>query len=102
MSLTSDDVYKIAHLARIEVNNSTDEAGKTEVSVWLDQLNSILGLIEQMQVTETENLDPMAHALDSVLRLREDEVTESDHLDAFQAIAPEVEAGLYLVPKVIE
>ena len=102
MSLTSNDVHKIAHLARIEVNNSPNDTGLDEISIWLGQLNNILSLIEQMQATETKDIEPMAHAHDHILRLREDRVTEADHREEFQAIAPEVEAGLYLVPKVIE
>ncbi|HVC48878.1 MAG TPA: Asp-tRNA(Asn)/Glu-tRNA(Gln) amidotransferase subunit GatC [Burkholderiales bacterium] len=102
MSLTSNDVHKIAHLARIAVNNSPDDTEQDEISTWLAQLNNILGLIEQMQATETNDIEPMAHAHNLKLRLREDCITETDHREEFQAIAPEVEAGLYLVPKVIE
>jgi aspartyl-tRNA(Asn)/glutamyl-tRNA(Gln) amidotransferase subunit C len=65
-------------------------------------LNDIFGLIEQMQSVDTRGVEPMAHAQDVSQRLRPDEVTEPDRRAAFQAVAPEVEAGLYLVPKVIE
>ena len=68
----------------------------------LAQLSNILGLVEQMQAVDTTGVAPMAHAQDVSLRLREDRVTETDQHQAFQAIAPQVEAGLYLVPKVIE
>jgi aspartyl-tRNA(Asn)/glutamyl-tRNA(Gln) amidotransferase subunit C len=95
MSLTPDDVRRIAHLARLEV--SAEEAERTRV-----QLNGILAFVEQLQAVDTRGVAPMAHAVDVVQRLRRDEVTESDHRAEFQALAPEAEAGLYLVPKVIE
>jgi aspartyl-tRNA(Asn)/glutamyl-tRNA(Gln) amidotransferase subunit C len=95
MSLTLEQVQRIAHLARIEV--SDDEAAKT-----LDQLNGIFALIEQMQAVDTAGVAPMAHAQDVFQRLRDDAVTERDQHEAFQQVAPETEAGLYLVPKVIE
>jgi len=95
MSLSIDDVKRIAHLARIRVD--ADEAARYQA-----QLNGILGLIEQMQAVDTAGIEPMAHACDVQQRLREDTVTETDRREAFQAVAPQVEAGLYLVPKVIE
>ena len=95
MSLSLDDVKRIAHLARIEV--SADEAGQV-----LGQLAGIFAMIGEMQAVDTRDVEPMAHAQDLMLRLREDAVTETDQHAAFQAIAPQVEAGLYLVPKVIE
>ena len=95
MSLSLDDVSRIARLARIEI--SPAEAEQTQ-----KQLNGILAFVEQLQAVNTEGIEPMAHAVDVVQRLREDVVTEGDRRDAFQAIAPETEAGLYLVPKVIE
>jgi aspartyl-tRNA(Asn)/glutamyl-tRNA(Gln) amidotransferase subunit C len=95
MSLSLDDVSRIARLARIEI--SPAEAERTR-----DQLNGILAFVEQLQAVNTDGIAPLAHAVDVVQRLRPDTVTESDHRDAFQAIAPETEAGLYLVPKVIE
>jgi aspartyl-tRNA(Asn)/glutamyl-tRNA(Gln) amidotransferase subunit C len=95
MSLSLDDVSRIARLARIEI--SPVEAEQTR-----DQLNNILAFVEQLQAVNTEGIEPMAHAVDVVQRLRPDAVTETDRRDAFQAIAPETEAGLYLVPKVIE
>jgi aspartyl-tRNA(Asn)/glutamyl-tRNA(Gln) amidotransferase subunit C len=94
MSLNPEEVRRIASLARLEI--SPDEAERTR-----DQLNGILDFIEQLQAVDTAAVAPMAHAMDLVQRLRTDRVTESDRRDAFQAIAPEVEAGLYLVPKVI-
>jgi aspartyl-tRNA(Asn)/glutamyl-tRNA(Gln) amidotransferase subunit C len=95
MSLSLDDVGRIARLARIEI--SAAEAEQTR-----DQLNNILAFVEQLQAVNTEGIEPMAHAVDVVQRLRLDAVTEPDRRDAFQTIAPETEAGLYLVPKVIE
>jgi aspartyl-tRNA(Asn)/glutamyl-tRNA(Gln) amidotransferase subunit C len=95
MSLTTDDVKRIAHLARIEIGE--DEAQST-----LKQLSGILGLIEEMQAVDTAGIAPMSHSQDVTQRLREDVVTETDQRALFQSIAPAVENGLYLVPKVIE
>ena len=95
MSLTLDQVNRIAHLARIEL--SPADAEKT-----LSQLNGIFALIEEMQAVDTAGVEPMSHAQNLAQRLREDHVTETDQRQAFQKIAPQVEAGLYLVPKVIE
>ncbi|HEY3326124.1 MAG TPA: Asp-tRNA(Asn)/Glu-tRNA(Gln) amidotransferase subunit GatC [Novimethylophilus sp.] len=95
MSLTTDDVKRIAHLARIEIGE--DEARST-----LKQLTGILGLIEEMQAVDTAGIEPMSHSQDLTQRLREDVVTETNQRELFQAIAPAVENGLYLVPKVIE
>ena len=95
MTLLLDDVKRVANLARIEI--SEDEAQQT-----LAQLSGIFNLIEQMQAVDTSHIEPMSHAQDMILRLREDAVTESDQHLLFQSVAPQVEAGLYLVPKVIE
>lgn len=95
MSLTLEQVQRIATLARIEI--SPAEAATTQT-----QLNHIFELIEQMQAVDTRGVEPMAHAQDVALRLREDAPTESNRRAAFQAVAPETEGGLYLVPKVIE
>jgi aspartyl-tRNA(Asn)/glutamyl-tRNA(Gln) amidotransferase subunit C len=62
----------------------------------------VFGLIEDMQAVDVSGIEPMAHAQDLMLRLRDDVVTEGDQRNLFQSVAPEVEAGLYLVPKVIE
>jgi aspartyl-tRNA(Asn)/glutamyl-tRNA(Gln) amidotransferase subunit C len=93
--LSLDEVRRIAELARIEV----PEAGVVALQ---QQLNGIFGLIEQMRAVDTTGVEPMAHAVDVMQRLREDRVTESDQHELFQSIAPQVEDGLYLVPKVIE
>jgi aspartyl-tRNA(Asn)/glutamyl-tRNA(Gln) amidotransferase subunit C len=95
MALTPLDVTRIAHLSRLEL--SSDEAAKT-----LDQLNAVFGLVEQLAQIDTTNVEPMAHVGDAALRLRPDAVTETDHREAYQVVAPATEAGLYLVPRVIE
>ena len=95
MALTIPDIKRIAHLARIEINDS--EADKT-----LNKLTGILALIEEMQAVDTTGISPVSHSQDVVQRLREDVVTASNQRDAFQLNAPAVDHGLYLVPKVIE
>jgi aspartyl-tRNA(Asn)/glutamyl-tRNA(Gln) amidotransferase subunit C len=95
MSLTPDQLQRIALLARIDVAPA-EAAGVT------DRLNRVLGLIDQLQAVDTRGIEPMSHALDVVQRLRADKVPEPDQREAFQAVAPAVEQGLYLVPKVIE
>jgi aspartyl-tRNA(Asn)/glutamyl-tRNA(Gln) amidotransferase subunit C len=95
MSLSLDDVKRIANLARIDV---AEEEGRAI----LGQLSDIFSLIEQMQAVDTSEVSPMSHAQDVRQRLREDAVTETDQRELFQSIAPQVEMGLYLVPKVIE
>jgi len=104
MSLSNTDVKRIAHLARIEISDA-------EADATLSKLSGILSLIEQMQAVDTTGILPMSHSQDVVQRLREDVVTETNQRELFQSIAPAVgngstepavEAGLYLVPKVIE
>ncbi len=95
MSLEVTDVKRIAHLARIEVTE--DEARATLV-----KLGGILGLIEQMQAVDTTGIEPMSHSQDVTQRLRDDVITETNQRELFQSVAPAVENGLYLVPKVIE
>ena len=95
MSLTLEQVKRIAHLTRIEISDA--EALTTQ-----GHLNGIFQLIEEMQAVDTRGVEPMAHAQDVSQRLRADAVTEGDRRAAYQAVAPETEAGLYLVPKVIE
>jgi len=95
MALSLDDVSRIGQLARIELT-------ETEAREALTQLQAIFALIEELQSVETEGIEPMSHAQDVILRLRADEVTEPDQHVLFQSIAPQVEAALYLVPKVIE
>ena len=95
MALTLEDVKRVAHLARLAI----DEA---EARAVLSQLNDVFKLIAEMQAVDTHGVEPMSHALDVVQRLREDKVTESDQHALFQTVAPQVEGDLYLVPKVIE
>lgn len=95
MSLTSAEVDRIAWLARLAI-----DPGKT--AAYARDLSGILDFIEQMNAVDTEQVLPMAHPLDQAQRLRPDAVTETDQRALFQAQAPAVEAGLYLVPKVIE
>jgi aspartyl-tRNA(Asn)/glutamyl-tRNA(Gln) amidotransferase subunit C len=93
--LSLDEVRRIADLARIEVPEAA-------VAALQQKLNGIFGLIEQMRAVDTTGVEPMAHAVDVTQRLREDRVTETDQHELFQSVAPQVEDGLYLVPKVIE
>jgi aspartyl-tRNA(Asn)/glutamyl-tRNA(Gln) amidotransferase subunit C len=95
MSLSLDDIKRIAHLARIEI----DAADAAEV---LAKLEGIFGLIDQLKAVDTTGVLPMAHAQDVVLPLREDAVTEIDRHTLYQGNAPAVADGLYLVPKVID
>jgi aspartyl-tRNA(Asn)/glutamyl-tRNA(Gln) amidotransferase subunit C len=99
MSLSDDQVRRIARLARLEL-------APAEVQPVVDRQNRILGLIEQMSAVDTAGIEPMAHPLDALLpqgqRLRPDQVTAPDPREAYQALAPATQEGLYLVPKVIE
>jgi aspartyl-tRNA(Asn)/glutamyl-tRNA(Gln) amidotransferase subunit C len=95
MSLKIADVEKIARLARLAM---TEEEMKAAQS----QLSNIFGLIAEMQAIDTGGIAPMSHSQDLSQRLREDVITEVNQREAFQAIAPQVEQGLYLVPQVIE
>jgi len=96
VTLTRRDVENIAHLARLQVTED-------ELPVYVDSLSRILEFVEQLASVQTDAVLPMAHPLEEqVQRLRPDEVTEADRRDRYQDNAPAVEAGLYLVPKVIE
>ncbi|NBV75867.1 MAG: Asp-tRNA(Asn)/Glu-tRNA(Gln) amidotransferase subunit GatC [Methylococcaceae bacterium] len=95
MSLTANDVKKIAHLARLGIEES-------QIEHYAQDLSKVLDLMTQMSQTNTQDVKPMAHPLDQIQRLRPDSVSETNQRDNFQAIAPQTEAGLYLVPKVIE
>jgi aspartyl-tRNA(Asn)/glutamyl-tRNA(Gln) amidotransferase subunit C len=95
MSLTTSDVRKVASLARLAMN-------ETEIETARSQLSGIFELIAEMQAVDTKGIAPMSHAQDLPQRLRDDTVTETDQRELFQSIAPQVEAGLYLVPQVIE
>ena len=95
MTLERDDVEKIAHLARLAV-------AEEELEPLRGELAGILHLVEQMEALDTAGITPMAHPLEMAQRLRPDVVTEENRREAYQAVAPLVENGLYLVPKVIE
>ena len=95
ISLATADVRKVARLARLAMTEAEIESARA-------QLSGIFDLIAEMQAVDTTGITPMSHAQDLSQRLREDVVTEANQRELFQAIAPQVEAGLYLVPQVIE
>jgi len=95
MAIEQDEIEKIAELARIRI--APDQIGQVT-----QRITEILHMVDQLQAVDTSNVEPMANPLDATQRLRPDAVTESNQREAFQAIAPAVENGLYLVPKVIE
>jgi len=95
MSLDKTDVEKIAHLARLGID---DDA----IPDYARDLTNIFDLVEQLSAVDTADITPMAHPLDANQRLRPDAVTESNQRELFQSIAPKTEAGVYLVPQVIE
>ena len=95
MSLSHDDVEKIAHLARLAISEE-------DIPDYASDLSNILSLVEQMDAVDTDAVSPMAHPLDMVQRLRADVVTEVDQREQLQKNAPSVEDGLFLVPQVIE
>ncbi len=95
MTLKNEDVRSIAQLARLQISDSAVVQLTTDLS-------NILALAEQMKAVDTTGVKPMAHPLDAVQRLRDDEVTETNQREKFQRIAPDVKNGLYRVPKVIE
>ena len=95
MSVSPETVERIAELARIRV--APEHLAEVQ-----RRLGAILDMVDQLQQVDTRDIEPMANPLDATQRLRADEVTETDQRDAFQAIAPNAEDGLYLVPKVID
>ncbi len=95
MSLTTQDVQKVASLARLAMDENEIETARS-------QLSGIFSLIAEMQAVDTSGIEPMSHAQDLSQRLRSDVVTEANQREAFQAVAPQIEGGLYLVPQVIE
>ena len=95
MSINRQDVEAIAHLARLNITEDT-------ISATTHSVQEVLALVGQLQAADTDNVAPLAHPLDAVQRLRADEVTETDQRESLQANAPAVEAGLFLVPQVIE
>lgn len=94
-TISEAEVQKVAHLARLAIPDH-------QTAAYVSKISSIIDLVAQLSAVDTEGVAPMAHPLDSVQRLREDVATETNHREAYQAVAPEVEDGLYLVPKVIE
>ncbi|MGY8870014.1 MAG: Asp-tRNA(Asn)/Glu-tRNA(Gln) amidotransferase subunit GatC [Pseudomonadales bacterium] len=95
MALNRTDVEKIAHLARLQIDEN-------DVPEYATNLSNILDLISQMQSIDTSDVEPLAHPLDAVQRLRADSITEQNQREHLQSVAPSVESGLFLVPKVIE
>ena len=95
MALSTDDIQKIARLARLEI-------AEQDITRYQSELDSILGLIEQMEAADTSSIEPMTNPQDASLRLRKDEVSETNQRDKFQQNAPAADKGLYLVPKVID
>ena len=95
MALDRTDVEKIAHLARLQIDDN-------EVAEYARNLSNILDLVDQMQAVDTDGVTPLAHPLDAVQRLRADQVSEQNQREQLQAVSPAVENGLFLVPKVIE
>lgn len=94
-TVQQDEIEKMAELARIRI--ADDQIGEVT-----DRIADILAMVDQLQAIDTAGVEAMANPLDAVQRLRPDVVTENDQREAFQAIAPAVENGLYLVPKVID
>ncbi len=95
MSLDADQVRRVAELARLAVDDA-------ELPLYAQELSSILDMVDQLQSADTKGVEPMAHPLNMVQRLRADEVSERPDRDAYQALAPQAEGGHYLVPRVIE
>ena len=95
MSIGPDEIKKIAHLARLKIDDNKVEKISSDIQ-------NILLLVDQLQAIDTTGIEPMAHPMDAIQILRKDEVTETNQRDKFQAVAPETEDGLFLVPKVIE
>lgn len=95
MSFSSDDLHKVAKLARLRLEDDKAEALGNDIT-------NILNLVDQLQAADTDGVEPMAHPMDAVQILRKDEVSESNQREHFQQCAPATEEGLYLVPKVIE
>jgi aspartyl-tRNA(Asn)/glutamyl-tRNA(Gln) amidotransferase subunit C len=95
MTISPEEIKKIAHLARLNLSED-------DITLYAPQLSNILNLIEEMSKVDTTSVEPLAHSLDISQRLRPDTITEFNLREKFMQIAPKVEAGLYLVPKVIE
>lgn len=95
MTIERSDIEKLAELARIQITEN-------QITATTRSIADVLALVDQLQAVDTTGVEPLAHPLDAIQRLRADEVSEVNQRDSFQAIAPATEAGLYLVPRVIE
>ena len=95
MSLDKTDIEKIAYLARLAIDDD-------DIPDYARDLSNIFNLVEQLSNADTTDISPMAHPFDAHQRLREDVVTETNQRELFQSIAPKTDAGVYLVPQVIE
>jgi len=95
MKVDRSVVETIADLAKLKLDES-------DVEEYIDSMSRVLGLVEEMQTVDTTGIEPLAHPLDAVQRLRQDKVTETNERARYQAVAPETAEGLYLVPKVVE
>ncbi len=95
MKLNVEELHKVAHLARLSIHPKDEES-------YSQALSNILNLMDEMQSIDTTGVQPMAHPMDAVQRLRSDEVTESNQRDYLLKLAPATENGLYLVPRVVE
>ncbi|MFO8156504.1 MAG: Asp-tRNA(Asn)/Glu-tRNA(Gln) amidotransferase subunit GatC [Pseudomonadota bacterium] len=95
MALDRSDVEKVAHLARLAIDED-------DIPEYTQNLSDILDMVAKMEAVDTEGVEPMAHPMEVTQRLRADTVTEVDRRETFQALAPAVEGGVYLVPRVVE
>lgn len=95
MALDNETIHSIARLARLKIEDS-------EIDQYRSSLGNILDLVAQMEAVDTTGIEPMTHPFDATMRLRKDQVTETNQRDKYQGIAPSTERGLYLVPKVID
>ena len=95
MALAPEEIKKIAHLARLAIDDK-------DIAGYAHNLSNILEMFSQMNAVDTQGVTPMAHSQDLTQRLRPDVVTETNQRERFQSIAPQTVTGLYLVPKVIE
>ncbi len=95
MKIGEKEVRAVAQLAQIRLD-------QTDIAEYAESMQNVLDLAEQMQAIDTEGVEPLAHPMEAVQRLRADEVTETDQHELFQDIAPQTEDGLYLVPRVVE
>ena len=95
MKIDNEVILNIAELAQLEVKDEM-------ISQYADKMTAMLNLVEEMQSVNTDNIEPVSNPLDAVQTMRDDKVTEKNLRDEYQAIAPEVDSGLYLVPRVVE